>query len=187
MYDLEDVFSIYDVDENQIIIRVDCKNALKVATYPFLKIEWEYITITRGRGNIVKVVNKDGSSFMFKLEEPDTAELKELREQLLIFIREQFILLQYTGYNVRRASIFRNKYDDFWIEIGSVEWKCRYANTIEEAIQEAKNWGLTADRWDQETEEVTNVVKTGFFSKETYTTQKKLNHWNAVNPHNNLR
>lgn len=59
------VFELVDNDKTQVILKVNAKDTLTVARHPYISMDYEYITLTKGINHILTTVRKDGKTFSF--------------------------------------------------------------------------------------------------------------------------
>lgn len=156
-YDLDNIFSLEEVDYNQVIIKVHGDSPLKVAQFPFISGEYAYITVTRGEDHLLKVIKNDGSSFSFHWGMGGhtliSDELEELKEQVMVFIQQNHIILNYDGGSVTSAKIYNNYNYDKWqlsLEpIGGIYWSITAQNE-QDMIKEVEQLGILAKQWKYE-------------------------------------
>lgn len=170
-YDLDGIFSIEEIDDNQVIIKVLADSPLKVAQYPFVSKDYAYITVTRGESHLCKVIYADGHSFSFHWGGGSRTlvgeELEELKRQVIAFINQNHIFLNYDGQKVTGADIFYNSNLGLW-QVTLDPVRCHYwsktASNEQDMIKEAEQLGIFAEEWKK------GVAQTG------------IDIWTAVNP-----
>ncbi len=154
-YDLDNIFSIAEVDDNQVIIKVHADSPLKVAQYPFISGDNEYITVIRGtdRDRRIKVIKKDGSSFDFDHHTPIGDDLKELQQQVELFIEQNYIALDYCGEHFTEAGIIYDDDYNSWELIlytaNHAHYRSHIASSVEDMIKEAEKFGVIAEKWEK--------------------------------------
>ena len=170
-YDLDNIFSIADVDDNQVIIKVHADSPLKVAQYPFISGEYEYITVTRGKSHLLKIIYKDGNSFSFHWGGGSSTmideELKELKQQVVLFIEQNYIFLDYSGEPITKIEIWFNSNVHLWqvsLEPTNSYYWSHTASSVDDMIKEVEPFGIFAEKWEK------SVAQTG------------IDVWTAVNP-----
>lgn len=149
---LTDIFELEDVDYNQVVIKVKADTPLKVAKFPFVSGNYEYITVTRGGNHILTVIHKDGHTFSFSWGNGGytliSDELKLLKRNILAFIENNDIIIAYDGSPVTKASIYYN--DSFKCWQLSLDGQGNYwnheVNSAEEMIEYCKRF-VTA-KWE---------------------------------------
>jgi len=104
---LDKIFSIEEADENQIIIKVNAKDALTVAKFPFVESTYAYITVTRGDEHVLTVIYENGQTFSFHWGTSGYTligeSLENLREAVTQFIEDSNYLLD--------LACFKDPYD----------------------------------------------------------------------------
>lgn len=116
---LSKVLSIQEVDYNQVIVKVDAKDPLTVAKYPFLSSDYAYITVTRGKEHIFTVVHEDATTFDFHFGSSGhtliSEGLEELKNQVMGFIADNGIFMEYDGEKpIDKATIYFNNNFNQW-------------------------------------------------------------------------
>ena len=154
--DLDKVFAIEEIDDSQVIIKVNAKDPLTVAKYPFLESQYAFINITRGCKQILTVIYDDGHTFDFHWGGGSMTiigeNLTKLKQAVLQFIDENAILLDYTGETVvTEISIYYNdNYKRWQLNIGTCHYWSKTATSVDEMIAEASKW-VHAKSWDKST------------------------------------
>ena len=169
-YNLDDIFSLEDVDENQVVIKVHTDSPLKVAQFPFISGEMAYITVTRGpENNLMKVVNKDGSSSNYSWNryyvDPDK-DWMLLKHQVEKFIKDCNILLDWAEGTPTKATIYYNSSFHQWqlsINSGKAVYRSDTARSLEEMKEDCRRF-VEAEDW------IEAIAET------------KITVWNAVEP-----
>jgi len=149
---LTDVFELEDFDYGQVIIKVKADTPLKVAKFPFVSGEWEYITVTRGEKHILTVIKKDGKTFSFEWGKGGYTLISDnltlLKRNVLAFIKNNDIILDYDGSKVKNASIYYNDYYKGWqLSIDGTHYWNYEVNSAEEMIEYCKRF-VTA-KWEK--------------------------------------
>ena len=152
---LKKIFSIKEVDNNQVIVKVKANNPLTVARFPFVNSDMAYITITRGENHIVTIIKKNGSTFDFSFGISgktcicDSLEL--LKENLLHFIKQNDIIIDYAGGKITRAEIYYNNssyYKKWQLNTNKFNYWSDTATNAEEMIEECKKF-INAKKWEK--------------------------------------
>ena len=152
---LKKIFSIKEVDNNQVIVKVKTNNPLTVARFPFINNDMAYITITRGKNHIVTIVKKNGSTLDFsfgiggKTCICDSLEL--LKENLLHFIKQNDIIIDYAGGKITRAEIYYNNsfsYRKWQLTTNKFCYWSDTATNEEEMIEECEKF-INAKKWEK--------------------------------------
>ena len=166
---LSDIFEIEEYDYNRVILKVKADTPLKVAKYPFVSGEWEYITVTRGKDHILTVIKKDGTTFDFHWGYSGYTLISEnlelLKANVVHFIEnENAILLDYIGKEPEEVGIFYNdNYKSWQISFNTFHFWNKDIKSAEEMIE-------YADRFVKATEWKNEKAVTG------------IDVWRAVNP-----
>ena len=112
-YNLNEIFKFVSADEDKVIIEVIADSPLKVAMFPFVSSEYNYITITRGRDHVLTVIKKDGKTFSFDFGDSGhtliSDSLKELKKYVLKFIEDNNVLIEWNGQGISNVKIFYNR------------------------------------------------------------------------------
>lgn len=115
---LENIFYLKHIDDEKIIIQVLADDTFKVAMFPFVSSNWEYITVTRGKNHTLTVIKKDGTTFGFHWGFNGHTliddSLESLKKNVLKFINESNILLEYNGGKNESAKIYYNSNYKKW-------------------------------------------------------------------------
>lgn len=61
------VFNLVDVNDEQVVIKVNAEDNLTIAMHPYISGNYDYITLTRGyeKDHIFTVIRKDGTTWSF--------------------------------------------------------------------------------------------------------------------------
>ena len=81
-YNLNEIFKLVSADEDKVVIEVLADSPLKVAMFPFVSSEYNYITITRGCKHVLTVIKKDGKTFSFHFGDGGYTLISESLEEL---------------------------------------------------------------------------------------------------------
>ena len=154
---LDRIFSLQEVSDNKVIIKVTADNPLTVAQYPFIQKQFAYITVTRGAEHIFTIVYEDGHTWSFHWGRSGYTVISEetnmLKWAVNQFIKENDIVLDYDGGSVYEASIFYNDNFDKWelaLYITNSDNCYIYSDTAKDAesmIEECKKY-ITAEEWE---------------------------------------
>ena len=143
-YNLNEIFKLVSADEDKVIIEVLADSPLKVAMFPFVSSEYNYITVTRGRNHILTVIKKDGKTFSFDFGDNGhtliSDSLKELKKFVLKFISDSGVLIEWNGWNIRRVVIYYNSSYKKWQLTLEGERKTNYGFRSNDAFY----WSTTA-------------------------------------------
>ena len=146
---LDKVFQIEEESDDQVIVKViNNDNPLTIAKYPFIDGNMAYITVTRGNDHVLTVVNKNGKTFSFHWGDGGytliSEGLERLKRAVVQFIeRENHILLERSGWDIKEAHIFYNNNYKKWqltLEGGgrnSAHWWSSTATCFEDMADEA--------------------------------------------------
>jgi hypothetical protein len=154
MYDLNKVFKLAEIDDEQVIIKVNAKDSLTVARYPFLSSDYDYITVTRGGNHILTVIKSDGKTFSFHWGTSGYTLISEdfelLRKQVCQFIHDNYIMLELKGKpESKKVNIYYNaNYKKWQLSCNANFWSDK-ATDLESAIKDFSNI-VTADEWKNE-------------------------------------
>lgn len=179
-YNLNEIFKFVSADEDKVIIEVIADSPLKVAMFPFVSSEYNYITITRGRDHVLTVIKKDGKTFSFDFGDSGhtliSDSLKELKKYVLKFIEDNNVLIEWNGQGISNVKIFYNSNYKKWqltlegkrkSNYGFVSCDVHYwsstAKSSKEMIEECKRF-IIAPSWQKV------IAVTG------------IDVWKAVNP-----
>lgn len=152
---LNEIFELYHVDEDKVVIKVKADSTLKVAMFPFVSMEYEYITVTRGRDHVLTVVYKNGKTFDFHWgfngHTLISEGLTKLKKSVLDFINDTDILLEYNGGFYSNPKIFYNSSYHKWqfsMESNLHYWS-NTANSFEDMAKECLKF-VEPDSWTEE-------------------------------------
>ena len=117
-YNLNEIFKLVSADEDKVVIEVLADSPLKVAMFPFVSSEYNYITVTRGRKHVLTIIKKDGKTFSFHFGDGGytliSESLEELKKYVLKFISDSGILIEWNGQGIRRVDIYYNSNYKKW-------------------------------------------------------------------------
>jgi hypothetical protein len=152
---LNKIFSIKEVNFNHVVIKVKANSPLTVARFPFVNSEMAYITITRGKHHVVTITKKDGKTFGFSFGEGSRTlicdSLELLKENLLYFIDQNNILIDYAGGEITRAEIYYNNsfsYRKWQLTTNKFCYWSDTATNEEEMIEECEKF-IVAKKWEK--------------------------------------
>ena len=156
---LDRIFSIQDVSADKVIIKVNADSPLTVAEYPFIKKQYQYITVTRGEKHILVVVKEDGDTFSFWWGKGGhtliSEETEMLRRAVVQFIKENDIILEYDGGKIDNVTIyFNDNFNQWQLNLGDTHYWSKTAKSFEDMRDEATKF-VVADSWEKD------VAKTG--------------------------
>lgn len=112
-------FEVVEKDSHQVILKVLPRSPLGVARQPYIRAEWDFITVTRGEEHILTVLRKDGVAFDFHWGRSSytliSESLKQLQKAVIDFLEnEKYILLDWDDGKVNQASICYNGNFESW-------------------------------------------------------------------------
>lgn len=150
---LNDIFEIANVDSNQIIIKVNADSTLKVAQFPFVSMEYDYITVTRGNKHILTIIEKDGSTFDFHWGYGGytliSEGLERLKKAVVQFINESDIFFEWKGETPKSATIyFNSNYRKWQLTIDGSHYWSDTAKSVNEMIRECRKFVISD--WTQD-------------------------------------
>lgn len=150
---LNNIFEIVDVDSNQIVIKVNADSTLKVAQFPFVSMEYDYITVTRGNKHILTIIKKDGSTFDFHWGYGGhtliSEGLERLKKSVMQFINESDILFEWKGKTSKSATIyFNSNYRKWQLTIDDAHYWSDTATSVNEMIRECRKFVISD--WTQD-------------------------------------
>lgn len=155
---LDRIFSLQEVSDSKVIIKVNGDSPLTIAQYPFIEKQFAYITVTRGKEHILTIVYEDGHTWSFHWGRSGhtliSEEVDMLKWAVKQFIQENDIVLDYDGGSVYDATIFYNDNFDKWelvLYIMKSENCFIYSDTARDAqsmIEECKKYVL-AEKWEK--------------------------------------
>lgn len=128
----ERVFQLHSVTSNKVILKVNVNDTLTMAEFPFLKMTYDYITVTRGANHTLTVIQKDGTSFDFDWGKGGytliSDNMKKLKQAVICFIEDYCsILLDWDTMSLpTKITIFYNDYFKQW----SFHAETRHADVI---------------------------------------------------------
>lgn len=153
-----DVFEIEEFDDQQVIVKVNAKDALAVARHPYVSSDMAYITVSRGVDHIFTVIKSDGKTFSFSFGASGYTLISEgleaLKKAVLDFISKNGINIDYRGGRPSNADIFYNKNFKKWqltiyvVASAPVYVWSDTATDIDSAIEAFKPY-VTAEKWEQ--------------------------------------
>lgn len=168
----DNTFSLEEIDNKQVIIKINADDPLTVAKHPYLSSDMAYITVTRGEDHVLTVIRKNGSTFSFEFGRSGytliTGDLEELKKAVLEFIRQNHIILDADGKIPYETTICYNDNFDKWqlsmYAIGGFFYVTSdTATDIDSAIRDFEPY-VTAEKWEK------GIAQTG------------IEHWTAENP-----
>ena len=115
------IFKLVSVDAEKAIIEVGELDLLDLAEHPYLDVDNKYITVTRGDDHILKVINKDGSSWSIVWGYHGATRcgdlVNKLKGAVVDFLQNECgILLDMTIDNseIEGATVFYNRHYGSW-------------------------------------------------------------------------
>ena len=151
------IFTLEETDNEVIVLKVNCNSPLEAARNPYVDMNTEYVSLTRGKDHILNIVRSDGSSWNFHFGESGHTLVDKstelLKDKVLSYLHDRHILIDYTGEKFRNAAIFYNdNYDKWVLRLDTVDGKgigyeSNTAVSAEEMIEECKVF-VEADKWD---------------------------------------
>lgn len=173
---MSDVLTIEEVTDEQVIVKVNAKDALTVARHPYLSSDMAYITITRGKNHIFTVIKENGTTWDFHFGESGytlvSDGITKLKQKVLSFLDDNRIPIDYDGGTLTGATIYYNSgYKKWQLAIDTSKgrfmvWSSK-ATDFTSAVEEFKPY--VEAHWNQSTA-VTGITV-----------------WKAVNPKFNVR
>ena len=153
MDNLDRIFSIQEVSTDKVIIRVHADSPLTVAEFPFIKKQWQYITVTRGKKHILVVVKEDGDTFSFWWGKDGhtliSEETEMLRRAVIQFIKENDIILEYDGGKIDNVTIyFNDNFNQWQLNLGDTHYWSKTAKSFEDMAQEVRKF-VVAEKWEK--------------------------------------
>lgn len=151
---LENIFYLKHIDDEKIIIQVLADDTFKVAMFPFVSSDWEYITVTRGSNHILTVIKKDGTTFDFYWgfngHTLISESLEVLKKKVLEFINESNILIEYNGGELKSARIYYNSnYKKWQLTINNgVHYWSDTAKSLSDMIEDCERF-VIANNWKE--------------------------------------
>lgn len=152
---LDSIFELESVDTTQVILKVNANNSLKVAKYPFVSTDYDYITVTRGKKHLLTVIKKNGTTFSFHWGEGGytliSDELELLKHNVMAFIDDCNIIMEYDGTEtLTEATIYYNSWYKKWqLSLDRSHWWSKTAIDSDEMIEECKKF-VIADEWKEQ-------------------------------------
>lgn len=184
-YNLNEIFKFVSADEDKIIIEVIADSPLKVAMFPFVSSEYNYITVTRGRNHTLTVIYKNGKTFSFNFGDSGytliSDSLKELKKHVLKFISDNGILIEWNGWEIKEVHIYYNSNYKKWQLTLEGKRKSNYGFGICDAFY----WSSNANNVDEMIEECTKFVTAK--SWESYKAVTGITVWKAICPQFNFK
>ena len=150
---LDKIFSIQDISADKVIIKVNADSPLTVAEYPFIKKQYQYITVTRGEKHILVIVKEDGDTFSFHWGNGGYTiigeELEMLKNAVIQFIEENDIILDYDGSPINEVTIyFNHNFNLQQLNLDNTKYWSKTAKSFEEMRDEVKKF-VVADAWEK--------------------------------------
>lgn len=59
------IFKLIENTNKQVILKVDAGDTLSIARHPYVNINYDYITVTKGIDHTLTIIKKDGKTFSF--------------------------------------------------------------------------------------------------------------------------
>lgn len=151
------IFTLEETDNEVIVLKVNCNSPLEAARNPYVDMNTEYVSLTRGEDHILNVVCSDGSAWNFHFGKSGYTLISEnnklLKDKVLSYLHDRHILIDYTGEKFRSAAIFYNDNYDKWVlrldTAGGkgIGYESNTAVSAEEMIEECKVF-VEADKWN---------------------------------------
>ena len=184
-YNLNEIFKFVSADEDKVIIEVIADSPLKVAMFPFVSSEYNYITVTRGRNHTLTVIYKNGKTFSFNFGDSGytliSDSLKELKKHVLKFISDNGVLIEWNGWEIKEVHIYYNSNYKKWQLTFEGKRKSNYGFGICDAFY----WSFNANNVDEMIEECTKFVIAK--SWESYKAVTGITVWKAICPQFNFK
>ena len=139
---INDVLSIQEYDEEQVIVKVNADDPLTIAKFPFLSSDMAYITITRGKEHIFTIIKKDGTTWSFHWGRSGYTLIGEsterLKKEVVAFVENNKIILERTKGNPIKAKIYFNPNFRKWqLKIETTKSDFNYWSNIATDIESA--------------------------------------------------
>ena len=151
------IFSIEDIDSDIIVLKVNCNSTLDAAKHPYVNMNDDYISLTRGKDHLMSIIHKDGSSINFHFGRSGHTiigkDLEMLESKVLDFLHENNILIGYQHEPLCAANVFYNSNYKQWeltLEMTKGDNVYYFSNTAknaDEMIEECKPF-VEADGWN---------------------------------------
>lgn len=151
------IFTLEETDNEVIVLKVNCNSPLEAARNPYVDMNTEYVSLTRGEDHILNVVRSDGSAWNFHFGKSGHTLISEntklLKDKVLSYLHDRHILIDYTGEKFRNATIFYNDNYDKWVlrldTVGgkSIGYESNTAVSAKEMIEECKVF-VEAGKWN---------------------------------------
>ena len=151
------IFSIEDIDSDIIVLKVNCNSTLDAAKHPYVSMNDDYISLTRGKDHLMSIIHKDGSSTNFHFGRRGHTiigkDLEMLKSKVLDFLHENNILIGYQHEPLYAANVFYNSNYKQWeltLEMTKGDNVYYFSNTAknaDEMIEECKPF-VEADEWN---------------------------------------
>lgn len=157
MYDLSKVLEIKEISKKQVIIKVNAKDPLTVARYPFLNSEMAYITVTRGDEQVFTVTKENGKTWSFHFGKSGQTLIGEstetLKRNVMQFIKDNDIAIKYSEGTPTKATVYYNSNLRKWqLSIDTttgcfIHWSDT-AKNLDEALESFKGF-VTSPNWNE--------------------------------------
>lgn len=113
-----EIFELLETTPEQVVIKVNAKDALTVARHPYIQANYEYITVTRGKEHILTIVHDTGTTFSFHWGDSGytliSDSLEKLKRKVLEFISKHDVLMECNFDKADKADLFYNIYHKAW-------------------------------------------------------------------------
>ena len=157
MYDLSKVLEIKEISKKQVIIKVNAKDPLTVARYPFLNSEMAYITVTRGDEHVFTVTKENGKTWSFHFGKSGYTLIDEstetLKRNVMQFIKDNDIAIKYSEGTPTKATVYYNSNLRKWqLSVDTttgcfIHWSDT-AKNLDEALESFKGF-VTSPNWNE--------------------------------------
>lgn len=111
------VLSIESYDKDKVIVKVDVKSPLEVAQTGF-SMDDAYITVTRGKQHTMTFITREGKTCSIEWGDGGITlisdSLSRLKREVIRFIEDQGILLEWDDGKIDNARIFYNSNFGKW-------------------------------------------------------------------------
>ena len=152
------IFTIADINNEVIVLKVNCESPLMAAQHPYVDMTYDYISLTRGKDHILTVVDKQGKSWSFHFGSDGYTWVDKrselLKSKVLGFLEDNQILISYCGAPLYKATAFYNSnYNKWQLSLegdrdNSTHYFSKTAHSVDELLAECKHL-VKADTWEK--------------------------------------
>ena len=113
------IFELVANTNEEVILKINANSSLDIAKHPYIALDYDYITVTKGENHTLTIIRKDGTTFSFDWGLSGytliTDNLERLKRKTVEFIQSQGVSLEVkTTGKPNKVEIFYNSNLKTW-------------------------------------------------------------------------